>query len=120
LVIGVWKFGSAVQQVFAPTLIDSQADKDALVAAIVAMTRTTTGGTAIGDSVNASYNGFQLYNDAGNVKSLSEIFSKVVIDVSTDGFNNTGANPATASDAAIAGGVAQVNCLGIGASITAH
>lgn len=115
LVIGVWKFGSGVQQVFAPTLINSQAVKDSLVAAIVGMTRTTTGGTAIGDAVNTSYNAFQLYDDVGNLKSLSQVFSKVVIDVSTDGFNNTGASPVTASNNAIAGGVAQVNCLGIGA-----
>lgn len=114
LVIGVWKFGSAVQQVFAPTLIDSAADKNALVAAINAMTRTTTGGTAIGDGVLAAFNAFDALYD------LNLDFSRMVIDVSTDGSNNVGTNPTTASNTALAGGVDQVNCLGIGGSASCN
>jgi len=114
LVIGVWKFDDTVEQVFAPTLISSAADKTNLVAAINGMVQGQ-GLTAIGDGVTAAYNGFQLYNDPGNLNPLSTFFSSVVIDVSTDGSNNSGSNPTTASNAAIAGGVSAVNCLGIGA-----
>lgn len=114
LVIGVWKFDDTVEQVFAPTLISSATDKTNLVNAINAMVQGG-GLTAIGDGVSAAYTGFQLYNDAGNVDPLSSFFSSVVIDVSTDGVNNSGVNPTTASNAAIAGGVSAVNCLGIGA-----
>lgn len=117
LVIGVWKFDGTVEQVFAPTLIDSAAAKSNLVAAINAMAQGG-GSTAIGDGVTAAYNGFQLYLDADqgtNPDPLSAFFSKVVIDVSTDGQSNTGSNPTTASNAAIAGGVSAVNCLAIGA-----
>lgn len=109
LVIGVWKFDNTVEQVFAPTLIDDAGDKAALVAAINAMAQGG-GTTAIGDGVTAAYNAFLAY-----ANPLSSAFSKVVIDVSTDGFSNTGSNPTTASNAAIAGGVSAVNCLGIGA-----
>jgi hypothetical protein len=37
-----------------------------------------------------------------------------VIDVSTDGQNNTGVDPTTASLAAVAAGISRVNCVGIG------
>ncbi len=115
LVIGVWKFDDTVEQVFAPTLIDSAAAKSNLVAAINAMTQGA-GLTAIGNGVTAAYDGFQLYLDADATPNpLSDFFSKVVIDVSTDGFSNTGSDPTAASNAAIAGGVSAVNCLAIGA-----
>ncbi len=54
LVVGVWKFDDSVEEVFAMTLIDSQADKDALVAAINGMTQGN-GLTAIGDAVTLSH-----------------------------------------------------------------
>ncbi len=114
LVIGVWKFDGSVEQVFAPTLIDSLGAKNALVTAINNMIQGG-GLTAIGDGVTAAYNAFQNYLDPGNNNPLSSFFSKVVIDVSTDGISNTGSNPTTASNLAIAGGVGQVNCLAIGA-----
>lgn len=41
-------------------------------------------------------------------------FEKIV-DVSTDGFNNRGADPATAAQNAATAGYVAVNCLGIGA-----
>jgi hypothetical protein len=114
LVIGVWKFDGSVEQVFAPTLIASAADKTSLVSAINGMLQTG-GVTAIGAAVTAAYTAFDLFNDAGNTAAMNTIFSKVVIDVSTDGINNSGIDPTTASTNALAAGVNQVNCLGIGA-----
>lgn len=107
LVIGVWKFDNTVEEVFAPTLISSQAIKDSLVAAIVAMNQGG-GLTAIGNAVAAATTGFVGFG-------LTNL-SKTVIDVSTDGVNNTGTDPATATTNAIAAGITQVNCLGIGTS----
>jgi hypothetical protein len=116
LVIGVWKFAHSVQQVFAPTLIANATDKANLVAAINGMVRVDTGATAIGDAVTAAYTAFNLFNDPGNTAAMNTIFSKMVIDVSTDGGNNSGSDPLAASTNALAGGVNQVNCLGIGAA----
>jgi len=113
LVIGVWKFDNTVEQVFAPTLIASAADKTNLVNAINAMTQQG-GTTAIGAGITAAYTAFNLFNDPLNTAAMSAIFSKVVIDVSTDGVNNVGINPTTASTNALAAGVSQVNCLAIG------
>jgi len=106
LVIGVWKFAAGVEQVFAPTLINSQQDKDDLVDAIEAMVRVNTGATSIGDAVNAATAGLVNFGLGG--------LEKAVIDVSTDGGNNNGANPTTASNNALAAGIAAVNCLGVG------
>jgi len=113
LVIGVWKFDNTVEQVFAPTLIASAADKTNLVNAINAMIQQG-GTTAIGAGITAAYTAFNLFNDPLNTAAMSAIFSKVVIDVSTDGVNNVGINPTTASTNALAAGVSQVNCLAIG------
>ena len=108
IAIGVVEFGQNVQTVFGLTVIDSQADKDALVAAINAMNRTgiATGATAIGDAVNAAQ---------AMLAASGHAVDNRVIDVSTDGFNNTGANPSTATGAANAAGTV-VNCLAIGAN----
>jgi hypothetical protein len=110
LVIGVWKFAQGVEQVFAPTLIDSAAAKLALVTAISGMTRVNTGATSIGDAITTAYTAFDAIYD------LFTDFSKMVIDVSTDGGNNNGLDPTTASTAALAAGVDDVNCLGVGAN----
>lgn len=107
LVVGVWKFDDTVEQVFAPTLIDSAAAKNSLIAAINGMAQGA-GLTAIGDAVTEAQNALIAYG-LGNL-------SKAVIDVSTDGANNTGSDPIVASNAAIAAGIDQVNCLGIGAA----
>ena len=76
LVIGVWKFDDTVEQVFAPTLIDSPAAKSNLLAAINGMVQGG-GFTAIGDGITAANVGFVNYGLAG--------LEKAVIDVSTDG-----------------------------------
>lgn len=113
LVIGVWKFDDTVEQVFAPTLIDDAGDKAALVAAINAMVQGN-GATAIGNGITAAYNGFASYA-TGLGGTIDTVLSKMVIDVSTDGVNNTGTAPGTAVTNVVAGGVDNVNCLAIGA-----
>lgn len=112
LVIGVWKFDSTVEQVFAPTLIDSDLAKSQLVAAVSGMVQGG-GGTAIGSGITTAFNGFAAYA-GGAGSTIDSYFRKMVIDVSTDGDNTTGIAPATAVANAVAGGVDQVNCLGIG------
>ncbi|HKW01040.1 MAG TPA: DUF1194 domain-containing protein [Vicinamibacterales bacterium] len=103
--IGVWKFDDTIENVFPVTIIASAADKTNLINAINAMVQGG-GNTAIGDAVTAAKNGLVAFGLAN--------FSRALIDVSTDGENNTGSNPTTASNAAIAAGIAQVNCLGVG------
>lgn len=106
LVVGVWKFAAGVYEVFAPTLIDSASAKNDLIAAINGMVRQQTGATRIGDAVTAAAQGFLDYGLAN--------LAKAVIDVSTDGQSNQGSNPTTASNAALANGISDVNCLAIG------
>lgn len=106
--IGVWQFSTGVQQVFAIQTIDSQAKKDALIAAILGMTQLADN-TAIGASINtatAAITGFAGANCLANP-------GKCLIDVSTDGVNNTGVDPNVATTAANAAGV-RVNCLLVG------
>ncbi|MBL8392070.1 MAG: DUF1194 domain-containing protein [Candidatus Accumulibacter sp.] len=68
------------------------------------------GGTAIGDAVNASASALLAYEQA------LQVDIDLLIDVTTDGQNNTGANPATAAGNAVQSSINSVNCLGIGAS----
>lgn len=103
--VGVWQFSSNVQQEFAFTLIDSAAAKNALITALTNMTQLNAN-TAIGDAITAASDAIVAYG-LGNL-------DKAVIDISTDGQNNTGSNPTTAANNAIAAGIDQVNCLGIG------
>lgn len=112
LVIGVWKFDTSVEQVFAPILIDDAGDKAALVAAINGMVQGG-GGTAIGAGITAAFNGFNTFA-TGTGGTIDTAFSKMIIDVSTDGDNNSGISPVTAVANAVAGGVDNVNCLAIG------
>ncbi|HKQ44988.1 MAG TPA: DUF1194 domain-containing protein [Rhizomicrobium sp.] len=101
--IGVWQFSASVSPVFAVTKIDSAAAKASLIAAISGMTQLG-GLTAIGDSIVAATAGINAHVGG---------FGSKIIDVSTDGFNNTGVAPATATAAANLSGIT-VNCLGIG------
>lgn len=107
IAVGVIQFGANVQTVFNLTIIDSQADKDALVAALTGMNRNApfnSGATAIGDAINTSL---------AMLAALNHANDNQVIDVSTDGQNNTGASPASAVANATAA-LTDVNCLGVG------
>lgn len=107
LAVGVYQFSASVVTEYAFQTIDDVADRDALVAAINAMSQLGSL-TAIGDGINTATDDMVAYG-IGNL-------DKAIIDVSTDGVNNTGANPNTAADDAITAGINAVNCLGIGAS----
>lgn len=111
--IGVWMFDDVVTQVFAVQKIDSAAKKTALINAINGMVQPGDF-TAIGDSINIAAAALNAFNTALNCGSIGGCGSRI-IDVSTDGENNSGASPVTAANAAFATGI-KVNCLGIGGS----
>jgi hypothetical protein len=106
-------FGADVIE-FAPVAtIDDAGDLAALVATIAALDPgrggVDTNATALGDAVAAAAAALLAFETA------QAIDLKLIIDVTTDGSNNTGQNPATASSNATADGVNAVNCLGFGA-----
>lgn len=104
--IGVWQFATGVQQVFAMQEITG-ANFAALLAAINGMTQ-------LGGSTNIA-GGIDTATAAifGNAVAST----RQVIDVSTDGQNNIG-NLNTSRNNAIAAGIDQINCIGIGAGAT--
>lgn len=111
--IGVWMFDDVVTQVFAVQKIDSAAKKTNLINAINGMVQPGDF-TAIGDSINTAAAALNAFNTALNCGSIGGCGARI-IDVSTDGQNNSGASPVTAANAAFATGI-KVNCLGIGGS----
>jgi hypothetical protein len=104
--IGIWLFSTGVSQLFQTTVIDGQDDLDDIDTAL-ANAIQPNGFTAIGDTINTIANDL-LNNTISSARQL--------IDISTDGFSNVGANPNTAADGVVAAGIEQVNCLGVGAS----
>ena len=106
IAIGIIQFGADIETIFPLTVIDAAA-KANLVAAITGANRNTinTGATAIGDAINAAQ---------AMLAALNHANTNQIIDVSTDGVSNFGADAALASNAAFANGTA-VNCLGVGA-----
>ena len=109
IALGVLQFSSSVADVFGLTLIDSVAKRDNLLASLNAMTQNR-GSTALGPGIEFA------------ATSLTTSFAcddtevNCLIDASTDGFGNTGINQVTAAANAVASGVDQVNCLGVGPS----
>ena len=107
--IGIVQFGFNVQTVFSLNTIDDAAEKTSLLATVGAMTRAAinTGGTSIGDAINVA---------VAQLIGAEFVGSRQLIDVSTDGANNNGANPVTAAQNAVNTSlIEQVNCLGVGA-----
>ena len=105
IAVGVWQFASGVQQVFAPTVITG-ATIGNLIAALNGMTQLGTS-TATGPAIQAA---------ATSLLTNGITSDRQVIDVSTDGFNNVGISDTQAALNAVASGIEQVNCLGIGPS----
>lgn len=103
--IGVIAFDDTIHPVFTTTVI-TPATIGSLISALNTNLLDFGGSTAIGDSI--AYLSNQLLTN-----SISS--TKQVIDVSTDGDGNVGVNQVTASNAAVAAGIEEVNCLGIGA-----
>jgi hypothetical protein len=113
IAVGVYQFASSAQTEFAFQVINNAADLLNLTTAIGAMVQLN-GLTAIGDGINLAASQMSAFGYG--------LLDRVVIDVSTDGGNNTGANPVTAANNFVAAGQAgtilgkaAVNCLGIGA-----
>ncbi len=107
--IGVSVFSSGVSEKFAMQTIDNAADLSTLTTAIGAITQPG-GLTAIGDAINAA---------ASAIQAVFAGAKNKVIDVSTDGYSNTGANPSTAANAALANGIT-TNCIGIGSGASCN
>lgn len=106
IAIGVNQFSTNAQTEFALTLIDSQADLNALIAAINGMNQLG-GSTDIEDGIalsGQSIIGGQY--DCGVINC--------VIDVSTDGTQNQGGDPAVAAAGLLAINNIVTNCLAIG------
>lgn len=113
--IGVWQFSTMAARVSSVVLINSQADKDILINSLSGLVQTAQN-TCIGCGINGARADLQIFG--------IDQFDKVIIDVSTDGFNNEPVNFDPNSDAFLAeavanaldAGVDQINCLGIGGS----
>lgn len=101
--IGVKLFSTSVVTIFTMAEI-TVANHGALIAAIAGMTRPG-GATSISGAINA----FTTEIFSNGVTSTRQI-----IDVSTDGVNNVG-NLNLARTNALAAGIDQINCIGIGA-----
>ncbi len=100
--IGIKVFGTAITNVFTMAEITA-ANHGALIAALVGMTRPGTS-TSISGAITA----FTTEIFSNGITS-----SRQIIDVSTDGINNVG-NLNTARTNALAAGIDQINCIGIG------
>lgn len=87
------------------TLIDSYASAYAFADLLDGTTRSYSGSTGIGSAID--YGDDLFFNN--NFESARQ-----VMDVSGDGKNNSGVNPATARDAALAMGVDTINGITIG------
>jgi len=104
------QFSTGVTEEIPFTIIDDLADLTAfnlLVDAIVQDGNMT----AIGDGITTATSSLLAFEATQFL-----IDWELLIDVSTDGSNNTGLSPDIAADNAITAGVAQVNAIGIGTS----
>jgi hypothetical protein len=82
------------------TLIDSADSADNLSASIADIARPFSGWTAIGSAIDYSYSLFESNDFLGTHQ---------IIDISGDGTNNSGSNPAEASANALSNGVDTIN-----------
>lgn len=108
-------FGRGVSEFFELRAINDATDLAALTGAISGLNPgrggINTGYTAIGDAVTQAAQHLTAY------EATIGTDLKLLIDVTTDGSNNFGTNPITASATwGTNGPIDQINCLGIGAS----
>ncbi|MFV0385486.1 DUF1194 domain-containing protein [Paracoccus sp. (in: a-proteobacteria)] len=106
IAVNVVYWASSAVEVLPWTLINSAATANSFADTLNGLTsRAGTGNsTAPGTAINYALNSLNANDFDGN---------RVVIDVSGDGSENTGANTAAARDAAIAGGVDRINGIAI-------
>jgi hypothetical protein len=109
--IGIWQFATTVRQEYATTVINTQADLDAIVKKFTVGDPTVILKSGLGSSTNIG----QAIKDA-KVDLLGNLISgdRLLIDVSTDGAWNVGPNPATEANNAITAGIDQVNGIFVG------
>lgn len=112
--IGGGIFGGTFSEFFPVTDISNSTVLGNLTSAILGLDPgrggINTGSTAIGNAITASANSLQAY-ETGLGTDL-----KLIIDVTTDGANNSGSNPATVASSLTPSPINAINCLGIGAS----
>lgn len=113
VVVNVIQFSDSAQVEQTAIRISSEADRTTLINAINAMSQLN-GLTAIGDGINLGRSNMDTFL-SGVAASEKDASLTKIIDVSTDGGNNSGADPVAATDNAIAGGYSAVNCLAVGA-----
>ncbi|WP_414900366.1 DUF1194 domain-containing protein [Sphingomonas flavalba] len=101
--IGVYLFGTNVTTVFSFAEITA-ANHGALIAALNGMVQPG-GSTSISRAINAA---------TADIFSNAITSDRQLIDVSTDGAHNVGPNLATSRADALAAGIDQINCIGIG------
>ena len=113
--IGGGIFGLDFSEFFPTTLITNAADLGTLTAAIAGLDPIFRGGindgaTAIGDAITASADALAAYETSLGVDL------KLIIDVTTDGQNNFGSDPASIATSLTPSLLSAVNCLGIGSA----
>jgi len=100
--VGVNRFGSSAVQIFPVTVIDNTSIVN-LINALTSMSYTS-GSTNISGSITAL---------TSDIFGNSITSNRQLIDISTDGRNNIGNLP-LARNNALAAGIDQINCIGIG------
>ncbi len=112
--IGASIFGGTINEFFGVQTISDATVLGNLTTAITNLNPgrggINQGATGIGNAVNAATLALLAFETA------QQTDLRLVIDVTTDGANNTGAAPGTAATNAVAAGINEVNCLGIGAA----
>lgn len=110
--IGGEIFGANQLQFFPVTTITSTAVLTSLTNAISALNPArggiNTGATAIGTAITLASNALTTFS-TGQGGGL-----KLIVDVTTDGQNNLGTDPATVAQSLVPGTLSAVNCLGLG------
>lgn len=91
-------------------LIDSVTAAQNFASALGATERSATGSTAIGAAIDYSTDLFSFNDPSAAIYEGT----RQIIDVSGDGTNNSGGNPSTARDNALAAGVDAINGIAIG------
>ncbi|MCV6596128.1 MAG: DUF1194 domain-containing protein [Mangrovicoccus sp.] len=109
IAVGAVQFASSNSVIYPLTVIDSAAAVTALTDSF-ATTSQLGGNTDIAGAID--YSAAELTSSTDF--SCSEMDVTCLIDVSTDGFQTVSGDPDAAAIAAVASGVAQVNCLGVG------
>lgn len=103
--IAVYLFGSSVQTIF-PLAEITASNISSLIDAVNGMVRPR-GGTNIGGTIQTA---------TADLLGSPITSNRQVIDISTDGMDSSTSNLITQRNAAIAAGIDQINCIGIGAN----